>query len=101
MNKSQVLLSNQLVSQKSGHIVSDMDGEKVMLSIEKGRYYNLGEVGGDIWDAIKEPVSIFGLVESLTSQYAVQQSDCQDQVIEFLNRLLEEGLIQVSEAGRS
>ncbi|WP_309088677.1 lasso peptide biosynthesis PqqD family chaperone [Domibacillus sp.] len=98
MNKSEILSTSHLVSQKSGNIVSDMDGEKVMLSIEKGRYYNLGEVGGDIWEAIKEPVSVSCLVESLTSQYAVQQADCQDQVIGFLNRLLEEGLIQVSGA---
>ena len=27
-----------------------MDGEKVMLSINNGKYYNLGEIGGDIWE---------------------------------------------------
>ena len=30
--------------QKEGNVVSDMDGEKVMLSIHNGKYYNLGEV---------------------------------------------------------
>ena len=24
-----------------------MDGEKVMLSIQNGKYYNLGEIGGE------------------------------------------------------
>ena len=33
-----------------GNIVSDMGGEKVMLSIENGKYYNLGEMGGEIWE---------------------------------------------------
>jgi len=31
-----------------GNIVSNMDGEKVMLSIKNGKYYNLGEIGGFI-----------------------------------------------------
>ena len=34
-----------------------MDGEKVMLSIEKGKYYNLGLLGGVIWELIESPIT--------------------------------------------
>lgn len=34
---------NHVIVQVEGNIVSDMDGEKVMLSIKNGKYYNLGE----------------------------------------------------------
>ena len=40
--------------QVKGNIVSDMGGEKVMLSVNKGKYYNLGEIGGDIWELIRK-----------------------------------------------
>ena len=61
-----------MLVQNPGNIVSDMDGEKVMLSIQNGKYYNLGELGGEIWDLIKEPISTQELVHSLQSQYDVE-----------------------------
>ena len=30
-----------------------MGGEKVMLSVKNGKYYNLGEIGGEIWELIR------------------------------------------------
>lgn len=93
---TQSIATNQLINQAEGYIVSDMDGEKVMLSIQSGKYYNLGQVGGDIWDLIKEPVSIEQIVQSLQSIYEVSQTECEDQVLSFLEKLKEEGLIIIS-----
>jgi len=90
-------LNHQLMSQQSGNIVSDMDGEKVMLSVQSGKYYNLGEIGGEIWDLMKEPISIQGLVTALQSKYAIEQSECEEQVTAFLSQLLDEGLIHLGE----
>ena len=85
----------QTVSQVKGNIVSDMSGEKVMLSVDKGKYYNLGEIGGQIWDLIEEKIDINQLVVTLMSKYNVEQSECEEQVIAFLEHLLEEELIEV------
>ncbi|MED4209315.1 lasso peptide biosynthesis PqqD family chaperone [Priestia megaterium] len=88
---------NQFVSQGEGNIVSDMDGEKVMLSIHNGKYYNLGELGGEIWEKIKEPVSIQNLVDALVAEYDVELATCNEQVISFLTLLFDEGLIKVED----
>ncbi|WP_226038124.1 lasso peptide biosynthesis PqqD family chaperone [Aquibacillus saliphilus] len=96
MIENQVVSVSQVVKQNEGNIVSDMDGEKVMLSINKGKYYNLGEMGGEIWDQIKEPTSVKELIESLLAQYDVEESECRDQVISFLGMLASEELIQLS-----
>ena len=93
---TQTISTNHLISQAEGYIVSDMDGEKVMLSIQSGKYYNLGQVGGDIWDLIKEPVSIEHIVQSLQSIYEVSQTECEEEVLSFLEKLKEEGLILIS-----
>ena len=50
MITNQNISLNDEVSQREGNIVSDMGGEKVMLSINNGKYYNLGEMGGEIWE---------------------------------------------------
>lgn len=88
---------NQFAVQTKGNIVSDMGGEKVMLSVENGKYYNFGESGGEIWDLLKEKISVNQLVETLIFKYEIEQSDCEEQVISFLEELLAEGLIEVSE----
>lgn len=98
MVKTLQISTGHIVTQGEGNIVSDMDGEKVMLSIENGKYYNLGEMGGVIWDLIKSPTSINQLVNSLLAQYEVEQSECEEQVMTFLKMLHEEGLIKVEEA---
>ncbi|MGA6841345.1 lasso peptide biosynthesis PqqD family chaperone [Priestia megaterium] len=94
------IAKNTLVSQKPGNIVSDMDGEKVMLSIQSSKYFNLGEIGGEIWGLIKEPTSIHNLVKTIQSQYDVDQDECEQQVTAFLNQLIEEELIIVEGNGK-
>ncbi|MBE1444724.1 lasso peptide biosynthesis PqqD family chaperone [Paenibacillus sp. OAS669] len=83
-------------TQVKGNIVSDMGGEKVMLSITNSKYYNLGEVGGEIWSYLGTVAAASGeqIVAELMSQYEVDQSECEQQVVAFLEHLLEEGLIQ-------
>ncbi|HDR7516890.1 lasso peptide biosynthesis PqqD family chaperone [Bacillus mobilis] len=95
MIKKQVILLNQCVAQVKGNVVSDMDGEKVMLSIKNGKYYNLGEVGGVIWERIEKPIPVTELVTTLISEYEVEQLQCEGQVLSFLEMLLEEGLVEV------
>ncbi|WP_368657354.1 lasso peptide biosynthesis PqqD family chaperone [Metabacillus halosaccharovorans] len=98
MVNTQQISNEHIVSQGEGNIVSDMDGEKVMLSIENGKYYNLGEMGGVIWDLIQSPISINQLVNKLLDQYEVEKSKCEEEVITFLKTLHKEGLIKVEEA---
>lgn len=74
-----------------------MGGEKVMLSVKNGNYYNLGHVGGCIWDGIAEPITVAKLVETITREYEVEADQCVLQVISFLEQLRKEGLILVHE----
>jgi hypothetical protein len=96
MIKSGNISLGQSVVQIKGNIVSNMGGEKVMLSVKNGKYYNLGDIGGAIWDLIEEKTSVNQLVIKLMSNYEVAQSECEDQVISFLELLFEEGLIEIS-----
>lgn len=96
MIKNRKILLNQYVNQVKGNIVSNMGEEKVMLSVETGKYYNLGEVGGVIWDLIEKKIEVEQLVKTLLSIYEVEQTICEEHVISFLEPLLEEGLIELS-----
>jgi hypothetical protein len=88
---------NSKVVQSEGNISSDMDGEKVMLSISQGKYYNLGKTGGIIWDSIREITLVSELIQSLMAEYAVEAAECEQEVLPFLELLLREGLILTDE----
>lgn len=96
MITNQIFSLNLEVVQGKNNIVSEMGGEKVMLSIENGKYYNLGDIGGEIWDLMQEPIRIKQMVSNLMSKYNVEQTECEEQVISFLNQLNEEGLIEIA-----
>ena len=95
MIKNRTLSIQQSVRQVKGNIISDMDGEKVMLSIESGKYYNFGEIGGKIWDIMEESITINQLVTTLIDIYDVEQTQCEQQVLSFLEQLLKENLIEL------
>lgn len=101
MIKNQTLSLQDVVVQGKGNIVSDYGGEKVMLSVHNGKYYNLGEIGGKIWDSIETPIAVTQLVDSLVADYEVDQSECEQQVISFLTNLMDEKLIGVEEEANS
>lgn len=94
--KTKVIKMEHYINQVPGNIVSDMAGEKVMLSVKKGKYFNLGEVGGEIWDLIEEKISVNQLVSVLVERYDVEFDKCKSQVISFLDVLLKEELVQIS-----
>ncbi|MGG1629481.1 lasso peptide biosynthesis PqqD family chaperone [Rossellomorea sp. NRS-1567] len=95
MIKHKNLIMTNHIQQKKGNIVSNMNGEMVMLSIYNGKYYNLGEIGGQIWESMKGTTSIDSLIGTLMETYEIEEERCREQVLLFLENLLTEQLIEV------
>ena len=75
---------------------TDLDGEKVMMNLDKGEYFMMNEVGSRIWELISEPVNVKGIIDTLRSEYEVDEEICKDTVVEFLGRLNNAELISIS-----
>lgn len=97
MNKS-LIGPDQVVVQNKQYIASDMNGETVMMNVESGKYYNLGVVGGRIWELSSSPVSVENIVNILINEYDVDHEVCLQQVSEFAGQMFKEGLIEVEAA---
>lgn len=95
MNQQLKILLDSKVVQTSGLIAADMDGEKVMMSIEQGKYYGLDAIGSSIWELIAKPVTVQEIVEVLIREYDVSEKQCQKEVNIFLNKMYQEGLISL------
>ncbi|OCT11054.1 metallophosphoesterase [Paenibacillus pectinilyticus] len=97
MIKQATLTIVDIVEQGKGNIVSNMGEDKVMLNVQHNKYYNLGEVGGRIWELIASPTVIAEIILTLISEYQVEKEQCEEHVIGFLEHLLKEELIYVRE----
>ncbi|MCI3927134.1 lasso peptide biosynthesis PqqD family chaperone [Paenibacillus sp. TRM 82003] len=86
---------HHIIVQSEGNLVSDMDGGKVMLSIKTGKYYNLGKVGGVIWELTSSPIALSAIVDRLVLEYEVERELCEEQVLSFVTSLYKENIIQL------
>ena len=82
-----------VLSRRAGLMTADMNGSAVMMDIMTGKYYNLGAVGGRIWELLEEPMTIAVLVQKLTAEYDVSAETCRTDILPFLDTLLERGLL--------
>ena len=71
-------------------------GEVVILSIDKGTYYGLNEVGARVWDLIQEPRTITQLRDILVSEYEVDTTRCQQELELLIEQLEVKQLVEVT-----
>jgi hypothetical protein len=95
MNTTNMLSLETVLVQREGNIASDMDGEKVMLNVKNGKYYNLGEVGGEIWSALVSPVTVKRIVETIQEIFEVSAELAEQDVVAFVQSLLDEDLVVI------
>lgn len=74
---------------------TDLDGEKVMMNLDLGKYFSLNSVGSKIWEIIECETSINEIVDNLLKEYDVDRKTCEESVVKFLERLKNEDLITI------
>ena len=75
---------------------TDLDGEKVMMDLDKGEYFMMNDVGSRIWEIISKPINVKDIIETLRSEYEVDEETCKCTVIDFLTGLNHAKLISIS-----
>ena len=75
-------------------IAADMDGDLVMLSIERGEYFGVGGVGTRVWELLEQPVSVEGLTAAICAEYEVDEATCRADMLRFAQELLDLGLVK-------
>jgi hypothetical protein len=93
--KKKSISTDSVVSPIEDIVVSDIDDEKVMMSVENGQYYNLDSVGSRVWELIVKPVKVSELIDALLLKYDVDRETCERDVLAFLSELHKDGILQV------
>lgn len=77
---------------------ADLEGETVMMSIERGEYFGLNSVGSRVWELLEAPQSLDQLCVALTAEFAVDDAQCRQEVAAFLQEMLGLGIVSTQTA---
>ncbi len=83
------------VVRRAGQPSADLGPETVVLGMASDAYFSLGGVGPRIWEIITKPTSVTGIVDAITSEHEVSAARCEADVIAFVERLHEAGLVDL------
>ncbi|WP_163193905.1 lasso peptide biosynthesis PqqD family chaperone [Clostridium thermarum] len=87
---------NNIISRKNGIDTTDLDNDKVMMDLNKGKYYVMNEIASDIWESISQPKTVQDIIKDLMGIYEVDEEECTRCTIEYLIKLHHEELICVN-----
>lgn len=77
-------------------IAAEMDGDLVMMSIERGEYFGIGGVGPRLWELLEQPRTVDDLCAAICREYEVDEGTCLTDVTAFAEELLARGLVRIA-----
>lgn len=81
-------------------VISEIiEGELVMINLERGTYYSAEGAGAAIWELLEAGMPVGEVVASSCTAFSAEPDEVEPAVVRFLNRLIEEELIVPAEAG--
>jgi hypothetical protein len=89
-----MLLKTSIMATKN-HVSQKLPGETVILNLKNRTYYGLTGVGPQIWESLKDVTTVEQVVSAIIRQYEVPPADCESDVVEIIQRLVDEGLVKV------
>ena len=79
-------------------VFRELDGEAVILDLERGTYFGLNESGTRIWNLIQQHGSLEGVLEVLGQEYDAVPDTLKDDLLQLVRQLHQKGLICVATA---
>ncbi len=92
---SERMSNDSIVVAVEDQVSSDLGGEVAILDLKVGVYYGLDEVGARVWELIQEPRAVGDVRDILIEEYDVEPERCERDLFALLERLAEQGLIEV------
>ena len=76
-----------MIARKGDWLSAKVGDELVMMSVSKGKYLGLSDVGARIWELIETPRSFDDVMAALLSEFDVTAETCRAEVETFLKDL--------------
>lgn len=88
-----VLLNNRIAKNKKipWRII---EGEAILVDVDKGEIIHLNPVGAEIWNSIDGKKSVKEIIEHICNQFEVDKETAEEDTLKFLERLHEKDAIE-------
>ena len=86
---------NAQVLRSSAPVQTTIGSEIVLMRLDSGKCFGLGETGSDVWRLIEKPTAILPLVDALSLEYDAPASLIEQDVLELLEQLHQQGLVEI------
>lgn len=93
--KQESLTPDSVVCRSQNQVSTEIDGEAVLLSIEKGKYYGMNKILTAIWNWLEQPTRVSEVCTKILESYEVSDDVCRKDVMRILGELHNEGLIDI------
>jgi hypothetical protein len=85
-----------IISRSPSVLTAEVEDEIVMMSIEKGLYFGLDDIGSDIWRRIEPPCSFADLIRRLVADYDAESATIAADVGLLLSRMAAQDVVRLS-----
>jgi hypothetical protein len=83
------------VAATKDQVHSELDGEAVILHLCSGTYYGLNAAGAHIWHMLQQPRRVVEILAEMLETFEVESNQCESDLMALLQRLSDEGLLEV------
>ena len=92
------MLTLDLTLRIPAHVIfTTVDKTAVLLNTQNNQYYALDDVGAHFWDLLKENDSLRWIYETLLREYEVAPVILEQDILELVDRLMENKLVELPE----
>ncbi|MET4698127.1 hypothetical protein ABIE65_001144 [Constrictibacter sp. MBR-5] len=95
MNAVREVGLSSIVVQNREPLSADLDGGVLLMSAEKGRFFGLDAVGGEVWRRLEVPARVSDLCAGLAADYDGPPDAITQDVLALLGRMAERELIEI------
>jgi len=91
-----MLTANDKATPDSDVIVTELDGEAVLLNLDTKMYFSLNATGVTIWKLLDEGLTLGQIGERLFQEYDVTPEKARQCVVDLVDQLNDEQLVSIT-----
>jgi hypothetical protein len=86
---------SSIVGATRDHVSCSLGDEAAILNLKNSIYYGLNPVGTRVWSLVQHSRSVREIRDALLEEYDVEAAACERDLLDLLERMREQGLIEV------
>ena len=91
-----VVADGTLISRSPSVLAAEVEGGILMMSIDRGGYFSLNNVGSDIWRRLDQPRVFAELIDQLSADYHATKETIAGDVRSWLRQMVAEDIVRVA-----